>query len=143
VIAAVPGDWEIVDMKAGPSVGSWWGWGGPQDWEYLIRNLDGLVTFSFHETIFAVKHGTPVVSVDAESKRVQMRTGHSKLRFLHETLGSGRWAYFNAIDRDDHSAQAMRLLGWLAEGKDEAGAGAVRTAELGAIYARAVEELAR
>lgn len=60
---------------------------GPFEWIDLIAAADLVLTGSFHESIFAMKFGTPVVAMDSGNNRVNHQTGLSKTFCLMEEMG--------------------------------------------------------
>ena len=65
-------------------------WGGsltPESWAGMSNQVDLVVTVSFHECIFAIKQGNPVLVIDAKRNRFNSETGMSKTRCLMRDLG--------------------------------------------------------
>lgn len=98
----------------------WWG-GGPDEWVNLFSHLDLVITVSFHESIFAVKHAVPVLAVDAEEYRIDLKSGLSKTFCLMQEIGleerhisphngmSAKSAYDRALgSTDSFSNRSMR-----------------------------------
>ena len=68
---------------------------GPYEWSGIFSQFDLHVTTSFHESIFCLKQGTPVFTVEAVPFRFDTQSGKSKAYFLHEEFGLLDRHYFN------------------------------------------------
>ncbi|MBM9520471.1 polysaccharide pyruvyl transferase family protein [Desulforhopalus vacuolatus] len=63
---------------------------GPDEWNDMFNHFDLVVTTSFHESIFSLKHQTPVVAIDCNSSRFVSVSGNSKTKYLMHSLGLER-----------------------------------------------------
>jgi Polysaccharide pyruvyl transferase len=59
---------------------------GPGEWCAMFNHFDLVVTASFHESIFSLKHQTPVIVIDCESSRYAADSGNSKNKSLMLSL---------------------------------------------------------
>ena len=59
----------------------------PDAWAGMSTSVDLVVTMSFHESLFAVKHARPVIAIDTQPNRYNPQTGASKTRNLMDDLG--------------------------------------------------------
>lgn len=87
--------YEVFDLSGGyrgatPLVGL-----GPLEWSGIFGKFDLFVTTSFHETIFALKQGTAVYTIEGAPYRFDVETGKSKVVFLHEAFGTLGRQFFN------------------------------------------------
>ena len=62
----------------------WCGALTPTGWAGMSAVVDIVVTVSFHESIFALKQGRPVLAADVNRNRVDKASGLSKIRCLME-----------------------------------------------------------
>lgn len=60
---------------------------GPRDWLNMYKDLDLMVTSSFHEAVFSLKNGIPVFAIDSPQNRINPVTGLSKTSCLFESIG--------------------------------------------------------
>jgi len=67
----------------------------PWEWSGLFRHFDLHVTMSMHETLFCLKQGVPVYTVERDPKRFDPHSGKSKCYFLQEEFGLLDRHYFN------------------------------------------------
>lgn len=82
-------------------------WGGsltPEGWAGMSNQVDLVVTVSFHESIFAIKQGNPVLVIDAKRNRFHSETGMSKTRCLMRDLGLEASNYLNPFMENFDSA---------------------------------------
>ena len=68
---------------------------GPFEWCGIFSQPDLCVTSSFHESIFCLKQGAPVFTVEGNPARFDPHSGKSKAYFLHEEFGTLDRNYFN------------------------------------------------
>jgi hypothetical protein len=71
---------------------------GPVEWLDMFGSLDLMLTSSFHETIFSLKTGVPVVAFDSSATRFHRVTGLSKARCLLEAMDMTRFHVNPFID---------------------------------------------
>ena len=67
----------------------------PAAWAAMSTTADLLVTMSFHESIFAIKHARPVVAIDTQPNRFDPKTHESKTRCLMEDFGLAATNHLN------------------------------------------------
>ncbi len=67
----------------------------PWEWSGIFRHFDLHVTMSMHETLFCLKQGVPVYTVERDPNRFDRHSGKSKCYFLHEEFGLLDRHYFN------------------------------------------------
>jgi len=83
---------------------------GPWDWLAMWNSVQALVTTSFHETIFAMRSGVPLVSVDIDRDRAGRSGARSKSGDLLALAGldSLHWSV-PEIDRASGIVEALKL----------------------------------
>jgi hypothetical protein len=59
----------------------------PDEWAGIFGHFSLMVTGSFHETIYSLRHGIPVFSIDASRHRIDPETGMSKTADLTQRMG--------------------------------------------------------
>ncbi|MHC1765398.1 MAG: polysaccharide pyruvyl transferase family protein [Verrucomicrobiia bacterium] len=59
----------------------------PWEWAGIFPCFDLVLTYSFHETVFCLKYGVPVVSIAAVPAFVDSQSGRSKLSSLMSAFG--------------------------------------------------------
>lgn len=68
---------------------------GPFEWSGIFSMFDLHVTTSFHETIFCMKQGVPVYTIEGLPMRYDPVSGKSKSYYVHEEIGTLEKHYFN------------------------------------------------
>jgi hypothetical protein len=115
---------------------------GPFEWSGIFSRFDLHVTTSFHETIFCLKQGVPVYSIEGHPSRFDPQTGKSKMYYVHEMFGTLERHYFNPYAADLAAEGVARRVLDTWKGFD--GEAASRTAlELGRKYTDIAAEMAR
>lgn len=68
---------------------------GPFEWSGIFSKLDLHVTTGFHDSVFCLKQGMPVFTVEGGPWRVDTKTMTSKSYYVHEEFGTLETNYFN------------------------------------------------
>lgn len=68
---------------------------GPFEWSGIFSLFDLYVTTGFHASVFCLKQGVPVFTVEGNPARFDPHSGKSKAYFLHEEFGTLDRHYFN------------------------------------------------
>ena len=81
----------------------WCGSLTPEAWAGMSSAVDIVVTVSFHESIFAMKQGRPVLAVDLMQNRFDPDTYLSKTKCLMKEFGLDKTNHFNPFECNDGS----------------------------------------
>jgi len=65
------------------------------EWSGIFKYLDIMLTVSFHESIFSLKNGTPVVAIDINDYRIDIETGRSKTYSLMKQFAMEKTHHVN------------------------------------------------
>ena len=112
---------------------------GPYEWSGLFSHLALHVTTSYHETIFALKQGTPVFTVEGAEHRFDPVSKSSKIVSLWRKLGRLDSNYLNPHLDDVTGDEAFARVEAMVKSYDPAQA-ARQASEFGAQFAQAVDD---
>ena len=75
---------------------------GPLEWSGIFKRFDITLTNRFHASIFSIKNGTPVITIDYKPNRIS-RSARSKSSMLMDSFGLKDTNYRNIADITDPS----------------------------------------
>ncbi len=75
---------------------------GPLEWSGIFKRFDITLTNRFHASIFSLKNGTPVITIDYKANRIS-RSKRSKSSMLMDSFGLTDTNYRNIDDITDAS----------------------------------------
>jgi len=88
-------DFDLVDFAMNqPGAKSLLGM-GPFEWSGIFSKLDMHITTGFHDSIFCLKQGVPVFTIEGGPWRIDTKTMTSKSYYVHEEFGTLETNYFN------------------------------------------------
>ncbi len=121
-------DFDVVGLSANYRGVKPWMEAGPFEWSGFFPQVDLHVTTSFHETIFCLKQGVPVYTIEGNPSRFDPQTMKSKVYYVHEEVGTLADHYYNpfAGDLTPESVHTKILQTWQAFDGDAARTGASR-----------------
>ena len=115
---------------------------GPFEWSGIYSCFDLHVTTSFHESIFCLKQGVPVFTLEGSPERYDHHTWTSKAYFLHEEYDLLEQHYFNPY-RNGTTAESVSSQIVRSWQRFDADAARQRARDLGDRYLGVAESLHR
>lgn len=113
----------------------------PWQWSGMFAHLTAMLTVSFHDSVFSLKSGTPVVAIDVSESRIDVQANRSKTRHLMSMFGLETTHHVNPFAVADTPAMCRTILqGW--ENFDAAAVRA-RAEQLGEEYRQAVRHVVK
>ena len=113
---------------------------GPMEWCGAFSNFDLHVTTGFHDTIFCLKQGTPVFTLEGDPSRFDSKTGRSKCYSVHEMVGTLDHCHINPFLMKCSAEDVYQQIceNWQNFDRDRA---IRRTRELGQQYLNTVADM--
>ena len=91
---------------------------GPLEWSGIFKRFDITLTNRFHASIFSLKNGTPVITMDYKANRIS-RSKRSKSSMLMDSFGLKETNYRNVADVTDPSWVLNAIKAALDESRTE------------------------
>ena len=113
----------------------------PWEWAGIFPCFDQVLTYSFHETVFCLKQGVPVVNIAATKRIIELESGWSKGRYLLQQFGLNEACCLDAYGKNQATTQYMREVVLRVRDRFDCEAARDRAAELGHIYRKCVTAL--
>jgi hypothetical protein len=111
----------------------------PWQWAGMFGHLGAMLTVSFHDSVFCLKQGTPVVAIDVSAERIDVQTNRSKTRHLMAQFGLQASNHVNPHAMTDTQAICRAILaGW---DTFDGAATRIRAAQLAREYLQVVQHV--